>query len=362
MNAQTFAARREQLRRLMHGAGLSALLVSLDANRFYLSGFELHDPQINESAGWLVICRQGRDWLCTDPRYLDAARRLWDEKHIFIYRGKSGPQVGALIKEHFSGAVGFDPASLSVEAFEGLRQGLDSRLTLCPAAGLVESLRLIKEPEEIAALERSCALNESLMRWLPGVLVPGRSEAQIAWDIEQFFRNHGAEELAFPSIVAIDANAALPHAEPGPAILGENCGLLVDVGCRLERYCSDQTRSFWVGDKPDALFCSDLDQVREAQRRALALIRPGVEARDIYAAARASFDEQGLGDLFTHGLGHGVGLQTHEGPSLGPSSQAKLRAGMVITVEPGLYRPGRHGLRWEYMVLVTEDGHRVLAA
>jgi len=356
MNTHIFENRREKLRQLMHTEKLAALLVTLDANRFYLSGFELHDPQVNESAGCLIIDAKGRDWLCTDARYLDAARRLWDEDRIFIYRGNAMDQINALLKKHISGPVGFEPASLSVAAFDSLKPGLDLRRT----GGMTESLRRIKDADEIARIERSCALNHQLMQWVPGVLAPGRSEKQIAWDIEQFFRNHGAEELAFSSIVAINGNAALPHAEPGDDTLNENCALLVDVGCRLERYCSDQTRSFWVGNSPDPVFTADLEMTKEAQRRAIQSIRPGVKCAEVYTAARKYLDECGVGQLFTHGLGHGVGLQTHEGPSLGPASQGVLQPGMIVTVEPGLYRAGQCGVRWEYMVLVTEDGHRVL--
>ena len=356
MNATPFEARRENLRRLMRKANLSALLVTLDANRFYLSGFELHDPQVNESAGCLIVTADGRDWLCTDPRYLDAARRLWDEERIFIYRGNGMAQVNGLLKNNVSGTIGFEACNISVDAFESVGQGL----SLERADGMIEGLRLIKEAGEIERMERSCALNHQLMQWAPGVLVPGRTEYQAAWDIEQFFRNHGAEELAFASIVAVDGNAALPHAEPGLTLITEQCGVLVDVGCRVERYCSDQTRSFWVGDAPDPVFASDLDFIKEAQSRAIAAIRPGVAAADVYRAARSFLDQKGVGELFTHGLGHGVGLQTHEAPSLGPSSQSVLQPGMVVTVEPGLYRSGKCGVRWEYMVLVTEDGARVL--
>ena len=356
MNRERYAERREKVRRLMRKAGLDALLITLDANRFYLSGFELHDAQINESSGCLVLDVEGGDWLCTDPRYLDAARRLWDEDRIFIYRGGGMEQINGLLKDRFQGRIGFEARSLSVAAFETVGSGLSME----KADGMVESLRMFKEREEIECMEASCVLNHRLMDWLPGVLVPGRSEEQIAWDIEQFFRNHGAEELAFPSIVGVDGNAALPHAEPGDTPVTENCGVLVDVGCRLRRYCSDQTRSFWVGDKPDPVFASDLELIREAQARAIKRIRPGVNASEVYGAAREFLDQHGVGDLFTHGLGHGVGLQTHEAPSLGMTATTVLQAGMIVTVEPGLYRPGHCGVRWEYMVLVTEDGSRVL--
>lgn len=355
MNTERFGIRRESVRRLMHKAGLNALLVTLDANRFYLSGFALHDTQINESSGCLVIARNGRDWLCTDSRFLDAAKRLWEEERIFIYPGNGLSQVNTLLRERFSGSIGFEARSLSVAAFEAVGEGLSMQ----KADGLVESLRMIKETEEIRLMESSCVLNHRLMEWLPGVLTPGRTEAQVAWDIEQFFRNHGAEELAFPSIVGIDGNAALPHAEPGDTRITENCGVLVDTGCRLGGYCSDQTRSFWAGDRPDPVFSSDLEHIREAQEKAIRHIRPGVTTSEVYRVARSYLESKGVGDLFTHGLGHGVGLQTHEAPSLGSSSEAVLQPGMIITVEPGLYRPGKCGVRWEYMVLVTEDGARV---
>ena len=356
MNKRHFEARREKARRLMHKAGLSALLITLDANRFYLSGFELRDAQANESSGCLIITRSGKDWLCTDPRYLDAAKRLWDEERIFIYRGNGMEQVNGLLKDRISGPIGFEAQNISVAAFESVGAGL----AMQRADGMIESLRAVKEPEELSCLEKACALNHQLMEWAPGVLVPGRAESQAAWDIEQFFRNHGAEGLSFSSIVAVDGNAALPHAEPGPTLITDNCGVLVDVGCRLDRYCSDQTRTFWVGDAPDPRFVRDLELIKEAQAKAIALIRPGAAAAGIYAAAKNHLDAHGVGDLFTHGLGHGIGLQTHEAPSLGPRSPVALQAGMVITVEPGLYRPGKSGLRWEYMVAVTEDGARVL--
>ena len=356
MDKRQFEVRRENLRRLMRKAGLSALLVTLDANRFYLSGFELQDAQANESSGCLIVTLSGKDWLCTDPRYLDAARRLWDEERIFIYRGNGMEQVNGLLKEQVSGQIGFEAQNISVAAFEHVSAGL----SLQRADGMIEALRAIKEPQELACLEKSCALNHRLMEWAPGILVPGRTERQAAWDIEQFFRNHGAEGLSFSSIVAVDGNAALPHAEPGDTLITENCGVLVDVGCRLDRYCSDQTRTFWVGERPDPQFARDLALIKEAQVKAIALIRPGVPVADLYAAAWTHLEAHGVAHLFTHGLGHGIGLQTHESPSLGSKSPSVLQAGMVITVEPGLYRAGQSGLRWEYMVHVTEDGAGVL--
>lgn len=355
MDSTIFEQRRENLRKLMHEAKIEALLVSLDANRFYLSGFELQDAQTDESSGCLIITASGKDWLCTDSRYYDAALRLWNKKHIFIYQGNAGEQINGLIRKSIKGPVGFDPLHVFVDFYDRLADGV----TLVKCGGLVEQLRVIKDGGEIALIERACLLNHKLMEWVPGVLVPGRTEAQVAWDIEQFFRNHGAEGLAFSSIVAVGANAALPHAEPGQTKIRDNCSVLVDVGCRKNDYCSDQTRTFYVG-KPDARFSELLKHVKEAQARAVKAIRPGIPAADVYAVARGYLEEKDLAKYFTHGLGHGVGLQTHEAPRLNAKTREVLKPGMIVTVEPGVYFADDIGIRWEHMVLVTEDGNRVL--
>ena len=356
MNIVRYTERREKLRRLLHENNLGAMLVTLDANRFYLSGFELIDHQVNESAGCLLITREGRDWLCTDARYDVAARRLWEPERVFIYGADAPAAINALLRDTVSGTIGFEEGAMNVRFFQGVSAGLVVR----PADGLVESLRIIKEPEEVERLQAAVGVNHKLMEWLPGTFSLDCTERDIAWSVERFFRENGAESLAFPCITAIGCNAALPHAVPGSNRLGENTCVLVDVGCRLNDYCSDQTRTFWVGDKPSEIFMETLSLVRTAQERAIAAIRPGKTAAEIYAVARTYLDGKGVGERFNHGLGHGIGLQTHEGPSLNSRSTITLQPGMVVTVEPGLYYPEWGGVRWEYMVLVTEEGHQLL--
>ncbi|MDR3073829.1 MAG: Xaa-Pro peptidase family protein [Deltaproteobacteria bacterium] len=356
MDAGRHAARREKLRRLMHEEGLSALLVTLDANRFYLSGFELRDHQVNESSGCLLVLADGKDWLCTDARYHDAAKRLWPPERICIYGSDAPQEIGKLAREHARGVVGFEESAMSVRFHAAFAEGLSLR----GAEGLVERLRMIKEPEEIARMEASAALNHRLMEWVPTMLAPEMAEEELAWAVERFFRENGAEELAFPCITAVGRNAALPHAVPGKERIRENVCVLVDVGCRRAGYCSDQTRTFWVGDKPTQAFMDTLSLVRTAQEQAIAAIRPGMAAAEVYAVAKSYLEKHKVADRFTHGLGHGVGLQTHEGPSLNSRSAVVLQPGMVVTVEPGLYYPQWGGVRWEYMVLVTEDGARIL--
>jgi Xaa-Pro aminopeptidase len=362
MNRGLYQGRREKLRKLLGEHNLGGMLVTLDANRFYLSGFELQDAQTNESSGCLIVTAEGKDWLCTDARYAEAASRLWGEagrEEVFIYSGAGAGgyagQVNHLLKAELRGVLGFEAFCISQGFFAGVSAGL----SIAGADGLVENLRMVKSPEETALLQESCNLNHALLHWLPGSLDFGRTEKNISWDIEQFFRNHGADALSFESIVGIDANAALPHARASDARIGADSCVLVDVGCRLKDYCSDQTRTFWIGDKAPEHFVKTLGQVKEAQKRALETIRPGVACKSVHAAAGKYFEEQGVAGHFNHGLGHGIGLQTHELPRLNARDETILKPGMVVTVEPGLYYPEWGGVRWEYMVLVTEGGCKI---
>ncbi len=352
MDTAVYAARRDRLRERLAAAGHEALLVSHAANRFYLSGFELHDPQCNETAGYLCVAANGRDALFTDARYRDAALRLWPAKDLCIYGAGRFASIADFLKDRGITRLGFEPTGLSFDTHARLAE----HIALTPAAQAVEPLRLIKDAREIERMRCSAAVNHAVMDRLPEVLLPGRTEAQAAWEIEKLFRELGASELAFAPIVAVDANAALPHAIPGETVIRDECLVLVDVGGRRDDYCSDQTRTVWVGRKPPERFLRLLDQVRRAQAAVLAALRPGMAFREAYGLAREVFLREGVAERFTHSLGHGIGLETHEGPSLNPSSEGALTPGMVVTVEPGLYYPEWGGARWEHMALVTEDG------
>ena len=194
MSEQMCEQRRERLRALMREQGIEALLISHAANRYYLSGFELHDVQLNESAGRLIVMADGKDWILTDSRYLDAARRLWEPERVFIYGADAPEDIAKLLKGLVPGkTIGFEARAVTLEFYEKFAETLaGSGCRLSKADGLVERLRVIKDTEEIRRMEISCRLNQQMMEWLPGVLVPGRSEAAVSWDIEMFFRHHGA--------------------------------------------------------------------------------------------------------------------------------------------------------------------------
>ena len=354
------AQRREFLRPMLRELGLAGMLIGSAANRFYLSGFELHDTQCNECAGYLLMLNKdsgARDWLLTDSRYEDAALRLWPREQLFIYSAPYRERICDFLKKMIGmGKLGVEAEGMSVGMFNYLNRDLN----VSPTQGMVERLRLRKDPSEIAAIEKSVAVNHEVFRRLPELLTPGKTESQLAWEIEILFRELGASETAFASIVGVGPNAALPHAIPGETVIQENQLVLVDIGCRVDDYCSDQTRTFWVGDRPSDRFKEMLERVQEAQTKAIALIRPGASLAAAYHAARGHFASFGVEDHFTHGLGHGVGLETHEAPRLSPLAKETFAPGMVVTVEPGLYYPDWGGIRWEYMVLVTPDGARVL--
>ena len=351
-----FAARRDRLRAKLAEAGHTALLVSNAANRYYLSGFELHDPQCNESSGLLLVQVDGPDKLLTDPRFLDAARRLWSEDDIFIYSGRRYQQISQFLAKVHPGKLAFETRAMSVDTHARLAETLE----LAPSYGLVEALRRVKEPGEIERLDKSCALNQRVMEQVIDLAVPGLTEAQAAWRLERCFRDLGATELAFAPIVAADANAALPHAVPGETVISEESVLLVDMGGRYLDYCSDQTRTFWTGKRPPEHFRKALELTQLAQAKAMAALRPGLGTHEAYGVAKAFFQEYGVEKAFTHSLGHGIGLETHESPSLSPVADGVLTPGMVITIEPGLYYPEWGGVRWEHTVVITEDGCRVL--
>jgi len=354
------AARRDRLRALLRREHLSSLLVSRAANRYYLSGFELHNPQENESAGMLLVTVDGADLLFTDPRYRDSALRLWPEADLRIYRGNAPEVIGTTVSSLGAGVLGLEAQGISLEFFDHCAASLSALVEIRRTRDLVEQMRLVKAQDELERIRAACALNHAMMAWLPSVALPGRTEAQVAWDIEKFFRERGASELAFATIVGSGRNAALPHCIPGGDPLRQDDLVLVDAGCRVQDYCADQTRTLWLGKNVSARFRDTLQAVQEAQRLAIALIRPGAACREIFAAAWDHFAQLGVEDSFTHGLGHGIGLETHEGPSLNQMSTQTLEPGMVVTVEPGLYDPAWGGVRWERMVVVAEDGNRVL--
>jgi len=230
---------------------------------------------------------------------------------------------------------------------------------MIPVSGIIEKLRTRKTPEEIEKIHQAVLLNEQVFQEAYKSLRPGQTEKEIALKIETSMRRLGAEEPAFPAIVASGPNAALPHAVPTDRRIKEGETIIIDMGLKLDGYCSDMTRTVVLG-KPAAKILEIIRLVRQAQLAAVKTLKAGILAKDADRAARKIISEAGYGKSFGHGLGHGVGLAVHETPSLNKRRRNKLQPGMVVTVEPGIYLPGWGGVRLENMVIIEDGGCTLL--
>jgi Xaa-Pro aminopeptidase len=356
-DADVYRTRRQALLEyIRREKDIEALLVSYAANRFYLSGFELFDSQCNESSGCLLLHEDGREWLLTDSRYELEASQLWDPDRIHIHHARKQTMIAEFAASQGIQRLGIESDSLCVDMYRALKE-------FCrpvPIKGLVERLRVRKDEAEIQALRQSCALNHKVMAQAEAVMEPGMTERDLAWTVERLYREQGAQGLSCSTIAAVGPNGAKPHAVPGDTPIVEDCPVLLDMGCRLNNYCSDQTRTFWVGSRPDERFFETRARVMEAQAEALKHYGPGLSLAEAHAAAVAVFQNYGVERFFTHSLGHGIGLETHEAPAVGPQSVGVFEPGMVVTCEPGLYYPEWGGVRWEYMAVITQSGVEVL--
>jgi Xaa-Pro aminopeptidase len=329
---------------------VDALLVTDLVNLRYLTGF-------TGSNGMAVVGRDLRRFI-TDFRYVEQA-----EQQVQGFDREQGPQdFLAALKDGWpegSLRLGFEDQHVSVRRHARLRELLPERVELVPAGGVVEALRAVKEPEEVERIAEAARLADGVYELLLEEGLVGRSEREVALRIETEMRRRGGEP-SFESIVASGPRGALPHAEPTDEAIPRGTLVTLDIGAKLDGYCSDCTRTWATGELPGDL-AEAYELVRRAQAESLAAVRPGPEGREIDAVARDIIEAAGHGEHFGHGLGHGVGLEVHEGPRLSRNGEAALVAGNVVTVEPGVYLPGRGGVRIEDLVVVTEDGHRVLS-
>jgi len=316
------------------------LLVTNLVNVLYLTGFD--------SSNAALFVEPDRARLYTDFRYIEAAQEAEGVEVVETKRG-----LITWLGSELSGRVGFEANVLPFSYAEELRSaGLD----LVPRKGLVESLRAVKDETELDALRRACAITDRMFeRLVSEVKFVGRRERDVAWDIQVLFREEGAEELAFDSIVGSGPTGAMPHARAGDKVIEPGELVVIDTGCRIDGYYSDYTRTLATGEI-DGEMREAYDTVLAAQQAGLDAIRAGVRGVDADAAARAVIDASSFAGTFGHGLGHGLGLDVHEAPRLSTESPDRLAAGNVVTVEPGVYLGGRFGIRIEDDVFVTEDG------
>ena len=317
------------------------LLVTGGVNVRYLTG-------LSSSNAALLVEPGGTTTLYTDFRYLEKAAAVEGVELVRTARDV----IGALASVLSGRRVGFEPTHVTYAGYGRLAGG---GIELVPTDRLVEALRRVKEPGEIEAIRRAAAISDEMYAALAEEKFTGRTERDLAWWIEQAFHEAGADCLAFGSIVASGPNGASPHGDPSDHVIEKGTLVTVDVGCVIDGYCSDCTRTFATGDLPTEL-AEAYGLCLEGQLAGLAAIRAGESGRDVDAASRVAIDAAGLGERYGHGLGHGVGLEVHEAPTLRPESEDVLEVGNIVTAEPGIYLPGIGGVRIEDLVLVTADG------
>lgn len=350
-DSSPFAARQERLRALMEGRRIPWLLVTGLRNVFYLTGFR-------GSAGACVFgAADGVLWV--DPRYaLQAGEQARGVEVIVEKRGLL-KAVGRWLLRKRARRVGYEPAQVSCAEFDRLASETRPGLKLTPARDLVEELREVKDQDEITRLREAGRVTAAVYAEVRRQARPGVRESDLAAEIEYRMRKKGAEGAAFETIVASGPRGAFPHARASAKLLEEGELVIFDLGAILGGYAADMTRTVYLGE-PSRRVRELYAAVAEAQRRATAAVREGARAGEVDAVARGTLRRRRLDRLFTHGTGHGVGLEVHERPRVGRGEKTRLKARAVVTVEPGIYLEGFGGIRIEDTVLVGPDGPEVL--
>jgi len=348
-------SRLQKLRPILAGKEIDAILISQPENRYYLSGF-------TGSAGFLLITERDAI-LATDFRYIEQAGIQAPDYVIFKMSNALSNWLPELIRELNISRLGFESGHITFAVHRQLTDILKkqpSPVKPVPVDGMVESLRVVKEPDEIKLITRAVEISDRAFEHIENRIHTGMSERETAWEIEKFMRENGSQVMPFDIIVASGPNAALPHASPGDRTINPGEPVVIDIGARVEGYCSDLSRTICLGT-PDDNFKKVYDIVLGAQLTAAAIIEAGMTGDKADSAARTVIHEAGYGDAFGHALGHGIGLAPHESPRLSPGSDDTIASGMVFSIEPGIYLPGWGGVRIEDLVTIENGKSKVIS-
>jgi len=347
--------RLRKLRTSIAEKGLDALLLSQPENLLYLSGF-------TGSSGWLLISGQNAI-LATDFRYVEQAKMESPDFEIIQTKQELRDWLPGLVSDLGWHKLGFEANFISYDSSHKLSEAIRTKqvnLELVPTTGIIEQLRSIKEPEELKFITKAVELVDAVFEQAKALIHPGITEKEAAWEIEKLLRQEGSEGMPFEIIVASGPNSALPHARPTEKIICSGEPVLIDMGARISGYCSDFSRTLFLGEIDKSLQ-EIYNIVLKAQTAAIEGIESGMDAPQADQLARSVVEQAGYGDAFGHNLGHGVGLAVHEFPTLGPSSSDSLADGMVFTIEPGIYLVGQGGVRIEDMVVLENGKAKVLS-
>jgi Xaa-Pro aminopeptidase len=332
-------------------------LISNAQNRRYLSGF-------TGSAGYLLVTADDAI-IATDFRYYEQSAAQAPDYRLHQQVTGFDNWVPPLFAGLAGKKIAFEAADMSVSTHGHVRKALASlpepqRPQLIPTQNLVEGLRVFKEPAEIEALQRAVDLGDAAFTHVAERVEPGWTEKRVAWEIEKYIREHGGDALSFDTIIAGGPWGAMPHAYPRERKLEKGEGVVIDMGCDVDGYMSDLTRTIFLG-KPDDQFKKIYDIVLTAQLTAEEMVQPGMTGNECHMIAHNVIDAAGYGETFGHGLGHGIGLQVHEAPRVGRTSDDVLKDTMVFTIEPGIYITGWGGVRIEDMVVLENGRARVMS-
>ncbi len=345
--------RLKKLFALFPKAGIDSLLVSSWPNVTYLSGFK-------GTESWIFVSPKGL-YFITDSRYSEQALAEAKGFKLILRDKRSVAEIVAdLVKKHQCKSVGFEAPIITYSFYQGLAKnvGVDR---LKAVGSLVEGLRITKDAFEIGQIRRSAEIAVKGYHYVRQTVRPGMQEREVQGRLELFTKTLGAEKPSFDIIVATGARSSMPHCQTNETLVRDNDVLLLDMGVIYEGYCSDLTRPIFLG-RISPLQKKIYDIVWQAQRSGIAAAKPGATCKDVDDACRNYIQKKGYAKYFGHSTGHGVGLEIHEAPSVSSKSQTVLKPGMVITVEPGIYLPGKFGVRIEDMVLITERGNEVLTS
>ena len=347
MDKKIITNRIKTVRRQLDKKRISCLILTKPANVTYVTGFLGADS-------WAVVAA-GRVYLLTDSRYTEQAQQECPRCKIIERTGSLSEALGKLLKRLKSVRTVTVEESASLADFEQMKKAIKARLKT--AANIIETVRSVKDKSELAAIRAAISIStRALGHTLPHIK-PGITESELAGMLGFEIRKLGACN-SFETIVAFGPNASRPHHQPGRKRLRKKDTVLIDFGAKYKGYCSDITRCFAIGGMT-ALYRRVYDVVEQAQAAAIQAIKPGVKLTEVDAAARQVIEKSDL-PVYSHGTGHGFGLEIHEIPFLKPEAKGKLQPGQVLTIEPGIYMPGKLGVRIEDDILVTETGRKIL--
>lgn len=336
--------------------GLGGAVLDRRDDYFYLSGYTGSDAVL------VLSVKAGKGWLITDSRYTEEAEKTAPGIEVLEWRDGFAAFTGRLLKKLRLKKVGYTPNSMTAAFFAGMKAEAGGVTEWRDVGSMLSLQRAVKSASEIAAMRAALACAEAAFKKSRRRWKVGMTEIEVKNDLEWEMKRLGAESTSFETIVAVGANASLPHAHAGNRKIQAGKMLLIDFGAQLNRYCSDLTRTLWPGGDIPAVWRKRYQAVLEAQQAGIDRIKAGVPTTNPYAGAVEVFKKYGLAEKFTHSLGHGIGLVVHEVPRLSAIDTNILTEGFIVTVEPGVYFPGSGGIRVEEMVLVGKDGATILSS